>query len=350
MTAKKNHEIRLKSRPAGAPHESNFELVETPVPEPVQGQVLVRNLYMSVDPYMIGRLYDRKSYVNPFEVGGTLEGGCVGRIEASRHNEYNEGDFVLGFRGWREYYVSDGSDLTRIDAGLAPVESYLGAMGMPGMTAYYGLLHIGRPREGETVFVSSAAGAVGSIACQIAKIKGCRVLGSAGSEEKTAWLLNRAGVDAAINYKEAGDLTAAVGKHAPGGIDIYYDNVGGNHLEAAIEHMNDNGRIVLCGMISLYSGRTGRAPRNLIMAVTKRLTLQGFIIRDHPEIREPFHRDMAAWIAEEKITWDETILDGIDHAPEAFLGLLTGRNLGKMLVRLAPHEDSHSKNGKTTQA
>jgi hypothetical protein len=273
-----SREIRLKSRPVGLPRESDFELAIVPIPTPGAGEVLVRNLYMSVDPYMRGRMLDQPSYVQPFQVGQPLEGGCVGQVVQSQSGQWQAGDYVLGRKGWREYYVSDGAELTKIDSNLAPVQTYLGTLGMPGLTAYVGLLDIGHPRAGETVFVSAAAGAVGTVVCQIAKLQGCRVVGSAGAPDKVAWLREVAGIDAAFNYKDAGSLTAELGKHCPNGIDVYFENVGGTHLEAALDLMNNYGRVVLCGMISSYNEATpSSGPRNLRLAVRKRLTLRGFI-------------------------------------------------------------------------
>ena len=329
-----SREIRLKNRPAGLPSESDFELATVPMPTPGAGEVLVRNLYMSVDPYMRGRMLDQPSYVQPFQVGQPLDGGCVGEVVQSQGGKFQVGDHVLGRKGWREYYVSDGAELTKIDPNLASVQTYLGTLGMPGLTAYVGLLDIGRPKAGETVFVSAAAGAVGTVVCQIAKLKGCRVVGSAGSPDKVAWLREVAGVDAAFNYKEVGSLTAELGKHCPNGLDVYFENVGGAHLEAALEHINSFGRIVLCGMISHYNETTpSSGPRNLRFAVRKRLTLTGFIVSDHLERQAQFYADMGAWIAHDKIKWQETIIAGIENAPKAFIGLFKGENVGKMLVR-----------------
>jgi len=329
-----SREIRLKNRPVGLPSESDFELATVPMPTPGAGEVLVRNLYMSVDPYMRGRMLDQPSYVQPFQVGQPLDGGCVGEVVQSQGGKFQVGDHVLGRKGWREYYVSDGAELTKIDPNLAPVQTYLGTLGMPGLTAYVGLLDIGRPKAGETVFVSAAAGAVGTVVCQIAKLKGCRVVGSAGSPDKVAWLREVAGVDAAFNYKEVGALPAELGKHCPNGLDVYFENVGGAHLEAALEHINSFGRIVLCGMISHYNETTpSSGPRNLRFAVRKRLTLTGFIVSDHLERQAQFYADMGAWIAADKIKWQETIMAGIENAPKAFIGLFKGENVGKMLVR-----------------
>ena len=341
MTQIISREIHLKRRPVGLPSESDFELVEVPVPEPAVGELLVRNLYISVDPYMRGRMADRASYVDPFSIGRPLEGGCVGQVVQSNGGMLPVGEYVLGFKGWREYYVSDGSELTRIDPKLVPLQYYLGIMGMPGMTAYVGLLDIGQPKEGETVFVSAAAGAVGSVACQIAKIKGCRVVGSAGSDEKVRWLQEEAVVDAAFNYKKVDDFSAELARLCPNGIDIDFENVGGAHLEAALERMNRCGRVVLCGMISQYNATEPLSgPGNLFLAITRRLKLQGFIVSDHFDRRPQFLADMSRWIAEDRIQWKETILDCIENAPRAFVGLFQGENFGKMLVRVGPDPGS----------
>jgi NADPH-dependent curcumin reductase CurA len=332
-----SREIRLKHRPVGLPSEGDFDLARVPIPTPGEGEVLVRNLYMSVDPYMRGRMIEQPSYVQPFQLGQPLEGGCVGQGVQSEKGTFRVGDYVLGRKGWREYYISHGADLTKIDPTLAPLQAYLGILGMPGLTAYVGLLDIGQPQAGNTVFVSAAAGAVGSVVCQIAKLKGCRVVGSAGSAAKVQWLQDVAGIDAAFNYKEVDSLTTELGKHCPHGVDVYFENVGGAHLEAALEHMNIRGRIALCGMISQYNeSKPSPGPCNLRLAVRKRLTLSGFIVSDHVDRQPQFYTDMGAWIADGKIRWEETIVDGIEHAPQAFLGLFAGENMGKMLVRLVP--------------
>ena len=330
-----SREIRLQNRPIGLPRENDFALATVSIPQPGAGEVLVRNLYMSVDPYMRGRMLDQPSYVQPFQVGQPLDGGCVGQVVQSQDEKLQVGDYVLGRKGWREYYVSDGAELTKIDPNLAPVQTYLGTLGMPGLTAYVGLLDIGRPKAGETVFVSAAAGAVGTVVCQIAKLQGCRVVGSAGAPDKVTWLHAVAGIDAAFNYKDVGSLTTELGKHCPNGIDVYFENVGGAHLEAALDHMNNFGRIVLCGMISHYNETIpSSGPHNLRLAVRKRLTLQGFIVSDHLDRQAQFYSDMGTWIAAGKIKWQETIVTGIENAPKAFIGLFTGDNVGKMLVRL----------------
>jgi NADPH-dependent curcumin reductase CurA len=338
MSETTSYEIHLRRHPVGMPRESDFELVQVRIPEPGEGEVLVRNIYMSVDPYMRGRMTGRASYTPPFPLGEPLTGGCVGQVIASKSERFQVGDYVLGRQGWREYYVSDGTGLTQIDPTLAPIQSYLGTVGMPGMTAYVGLLDIGQPKAGETVFVSAASGAVGTVACQIAKIVGCRVVGSAGSDEKVAWLMDEAGIDVAFNYKRTDDLITELGKHCPNGIDIYYENVGGPHLQAALQHMNPFGRIVVCGMISQYNATEPQpGPSNLRLVITRRLMLKGFIVSDHLDRRPQFYADVGQWIAEGRIKWRETIVDGIENAPRAFIGLFKGENLGKMLVKVGPH-------------
>jgi NADPH-dependent curcumin reductase CurA len=332
-----SREIRLANRPVGLPRESDFELAVARIPELREKEVLVRNIYMSVDPYMRGRMNNRPSYVPPFQIGEPLAGACVGQVVDSRNAGFQIGDYVASAQGWREYYVSDGADLIKIDPRLAPIQTYLGTLGMPGMTAYVGLLHLGLPKAGETVLVSAASGAVGAIVCQIAKIKGCRVIGSAGSREKVSWLMNEGGIDGAFNYKETGDLVAEVGKHCPKGIDVYFENVGGKHLEAALEHLNLFGRIVMCGMISQYNATEPEpGPRNFFYMTTKRLTVRGFIVSDHLDRRSQFLGDMSQWIAEGRIKWKETIVAGIENAPKAFISLFKGENFGKMLVKIGP--------------
>lgn len=336
MSNQKNHEIRLKSRPVGLPTSDNFELVETAVPTPQSGQVLIRNSFISVDPYMRGRMVDRKSYVPPFQIGETLQGHAVGQVVASNGNDkFKTGDFVQSMNGWREWFVSTGADLQKFEPEV-PIQSYLGALGMPGMTAYVGLLRIAALKDGERVFVSAASGAVGSVACQIAKAKGCIVVGSVGSDEKAQYLKSL-GVDRTINYKTCGDLNAAVSEAFPSGIDVYFENVGGAHLEAAINHMRPGGRIALCGMIDMYNAtELPPGPRNLALCIGLGLTMRGFVVSSHYDMLADFHRDMAKWAKEGKMKWRETIVDGVENAPKAFIGLFKGENLGKMVVRVGP--------------
>jgi len=330
-------EIRLVARPTGFPGEDLFEVAETPIPDPGVGQLLVRNAYFSVDPYMRPRMNDVLSYVAPFTLGEAMTGGAVGRVEVSRNPAFAEGDWVLHALGWREWALSDGSGVRKIDPAGAPVSTALGVLGMPGFTAYYGLFEIGRPEEGQTVFVSGAAGAVGSAAGQMAKIAGCRVLGSAGSEDKLAWL-RELGFDAAFNYRER-SAREGLADAAPDGIDVYFDNVGGDHLEAAIGAMRLNGRIVACGSISRYNDAEPVAgPRNLFMVVTKRLRMQGYIISDHYDRFPEFLTRAQEWVRDGRLRYRETVIDGIENAPSAFLGLLRGENVGKMLVKVGPDE------------
>jgi len=289
---------------------------------------------------MRGRMIDRKSYTPPFQLGETVTGGCVGKIISSNTDQFQVGEYVMGFAGWREYYLSNGSDLTRVDPSAVPIQAYLGCTGMPGMTAYIGLLDIGQPKADETVYVSAASGAVGSIVCQIAKIKGCRVVGSAGSDQKVAWLIDELGLDSAFNYKKAVNLTAELRDQCPNGIDIYFENVGGEHLEAVLTNMNPFGRVPVCGMISQYNETEAQpGPSNLASIIGKRLLLKGFIVSDHYDQLPQFTNDMMGWIREDKIKWKETIFEGIENTPKAFIGLFTGENLGKMLVRVGPDPD-----------
>lgn len=334
----RSREIHLARRPDGMPKADDFTCTEATLDAPSSGEVLVRNIFMSVDPYMRGRMIDRESYVPPFQIGAVLEGGAIGEVVASGADGFKAGDLVSHMAGWREYALVKGETCNAVPSGTGiPLQAFLGTLGMPGLTAYAGLLRVGALADGETVFVSAASGAVGAIVCQIAKIKGCTVIGSAGSDDKCKWLEEEAGIDAAINYKSCGDLTAELAKHAPKGIDVYFENVGGVHLQAAIENMRPNGRIAMCGMISQYNDtKPMPGPHNLIQIVGKGLRMQGFIVSNHVDMMPDFMRDMAEWIGAGKIKWQETILDGIEEAPQAFMNLFTGGNSGKMLVRLGP--------------
>ena len=335
-----SREIRLKRYPTGVPTDADFEMATVELPSPADGEVLVKNLWMSVDPYMRGRMSGQNTYVQGFALGRALEGAAVGQVVESRHPKLRAGDHVVNPLGWREGFVSNGRGLQVVDASVAPVQAYLGVLGMPGMSAYVGLLRCGEPKAADTVFVSGAAGAVGSAACQIAKIKGCRVVASAGSPDKVAWLHDAARVDAAFSYRDykgAAGLVTALRERAPDGIDVYFDNVGGDHLEAALQSMKDFGRIVLCGSISRYNDATPPAgPPSLFVATRKRLTLRGFIVSDHRDVQDEFLREMGGWVRDKKVVWQETVVEGLDNAPRAFAGLFTGANTGKMLVRIAP--------------
>ncbi len=330
-----SREIRLKSRPVGLPTADNFELASVDLPAPGPGEVQVRNLFMSVDPYMRGRMYDRSSYVPPFQIGEALQGGAIGTVVASNDPSLKEGDLVQSMFGWREAFNAPASALQKSDAHGLPPQALLGVAGMPGMTAYAGLLRVAALKEGDVVFVSAAAGAVGSVVCQIAKIKGHTVIGSAGGPEKVAFLKS-IGVDHVIDYKATKDLTAALLEASPKGIDVYFENVGGEHLEAAINAARPFARFALCGMISQYN-ETGepKGPSNIIQAVGKSLRLEGFIVSNHYDMLPDFLRDMSEWIGSGKLKWKDTVDEGIEAAPDAFIKLFKGENLGKMLVKLS---------------
>jgi NADPH-dependent curcumin reductase CurA len=330
-----SREIRLKSRPVGTPTAANFELASVTLAEPGPGEVQVRNNWMTVDPYMRGRMNDVQSYAPPFQIGQALQGGAVGEVVASNDPAFKPGEMVQSFFGWREAFNAPAAAVQKLDTLGLPPQAFLGATGMPGMTAYVGLLKIAALKPGDVVFVSGAAGAVGQIVCQIAKIKGHTVIGSAGGADKIAYL-KEIGVDHAIDYKAERDLTGAVMKASPEGIDVYFDNVGGAHLEAALMAAKPFGRFALCGMISQYNATDlGPGVRGLIMAVGKQLRLEGFIVSSHGDIMPAFLADMSKWISEGKIKWRETVEEGIENAPAAFLKLFKGENLGKMLVRLS---------------
>ncbi|MEU8085081.1 NADP-dependent oxidoreductase [Micromonospora sp. NPDC049101] len=328
-----NREIHLASRPQGWPTEDTFRLVETDVPTPGPGQLVVRNQYLSVDPYMRGRMNDVKSYVAPFALDAPLDGAAVGEVVASESPDIAVGTTVLHGLGWREYALLDATSARPVDPSLAPVSAYLGVLGMPGLTAYAGLLEVAAMKPGETVFVSAAAGAVGSLVGQIAKLRGAaRVVGSAGSPAKVE-RLRALGFDAAFDYHDG--VRESLRAAAPDGIDVYFDNVGGDHLEAAISALNLHGRVAICGMIAQYNDtEPPAAPRNLSQVIGKRLTLRGFLVRDHNHLRDALLTDVGGWLREGALSYDETIVDGIENAPEAFLGLLRGDNVGKMLVKV----------------
>ncbi|MGE0740830.1 MAG: NADP-dependent oxidoreductase [Hyphomonadaceae bacterium] len=329
----KSREIRLKSRPTGLPEAANFELASVDLPAPGDGQVLVRNMWMSVDPYMRGRMYDRPSYVPPFGLGEPLQGGAVGRVVASHDPKFQPGDLVESMNGWREAFVAPAATLNKLPPNGVPPQAYLGVLGMPGMTAYSSFHRIGEPKPGDVVFVSGAAGAVGATVCQIAKLRGCTVVASAGSDAKLAWLKSL-GVEGLVNYKN-GDLLKQLRTAAPKGIDIYFDNVGGEHLEVALEVARPFARFIECGMISIYNATEPTpGPRNMAYIVGKRIKMQGFIVSDFMDMREQFYTEMGGWVRDGKVKWEETVENGIEHAPKAFLNLFSGGNTGKMLVKL----------------
>ncbi|WP_372914952.1 NADP-dependent oxidoreductase [Sandarakinorhabdus sp.] len=330
-----SREIRLASRPVGMPVAENFQIAACELAEPGPGEVLVHNKFMSVDPYMRGRMVDRASYVPPFAIGEVLQGGAIGVVAHSNAEGLKKGDIVSSMFGWREAFVAPAAALEKLDVpARVPMESFLGVLGMPGLTAWAGLMQIGKPKPGDVVFVSGAAGAVGSIVVQVAKLKGCTVVATAGSDEKCEWLKS-VGVDHAINYRTCGDLLAAVQAAAPKGIDIYFDNVGGEHLEVAIEVARPFARLIECGMISAYNDTDpAPGPRNMIQIVGKSLTIRGFIVMEFAGLRGDFIAEVGGWIRSGKLKWQETVLEGIEQAPAAFIGLFEGKNTGKMLVKL----------------
>jgi NADPH-dependent curcumin reductase CurA len=331
-----SREIHLAERPVGAPTADTFRLVTTGLPEPGEGEILVKNHWMSVDPAMRGRMDDRPSYVAPFQVDAALEGGAVGEVVASNSDRHAVGDLVLHGLGWRELALLPGKRAAPVDASIAPEQAFLGILGMPGLTAYAGLVRPGAIRAGDVVVVSAAAGAVGSAVGQMARLMGAsRVIGSAGGPEKVRHVVEDLGFDACIDYK-AGSVRKQMKAAAPDGIDLYFDNVGGEHLEAAIGLLNLHGRIVICGMISQYNATEPPAgPRNLVRLIATRGSMQGLLVLDHADLREEFVARVGGWLAKGELKYEETVVDGLENAPRALIDQLGGRNTGKMLVRIA---------------
>jgi NADPH-dependent curcumin reductase CurA len=329
-------EFQLAARPEGEARESDFRLVEVDLPEPEAGQVLIRNTWISVDPYMRNRMNDVESYIPPFELDKPLDGGAVGEVLESRDPSLAPGDVVLHRLGWRDHAVAPAGQARKVDSAVAPPQANLSVLGMPGLTAYAGLIDVAGLREGDVVFVSGAAGAVGGLAGQIAKLRGHRVIGSAGSPEKVDYVTGELGFDAAFNYRD-GPVAELLAEAAPEGIDVYFDNVGGEHLEAAIDVLNEHGRVAMCGAVSQYDlsdAERPAGPSNMHLAIGKRLMLRGFIVGDHRHLRDDFAREIGTWLSEGRIRYRETVVDGLENAPKAFLGMLRGENVGKMLVRL----------------
>jgi NADPH-dependent curcumin reductase CurA len=340
MDAKQNKRITLASRPLGMPTLDNFNIEDADVPQPKGGEVLIKTLYLSVDPYMRGRMNEGRSYVQPFDVGDVITGGVVGEVMESRSDRFQRGDIVTGMLGWQLYSVARGDSATaeslrKVDPTLAPVTTALGVLGMPGLTAYFGLFDIGQPKAGETVVVSGAAGAVGTLVCQIAKIKGCRVVGLAGSDDKNRYLVDELGVDGAINYKSATDLRRALKDACTGGVDVYFDNVGGEISDAVMPLINREARIVICGQISLYNlERPDTGPRVQPYLLVNRALMKGFIVSDYAARAAEGIGQLARWLAEGKLKYAETIVEGFENTPQALLGLFSGDNLGKQLVKV----------------
>ncbi|MDB5592280.1 MAG: NADP-dependent oxidoreductase [Enterovirga sp.] len=344
MTSTENRRVVLASRPEGEPRPENFRLETVPRPEPGDGQVLLRTLWLSLDPYMRGRMSEAKSYAKPVPVGGPMEGGTVSEVVLSRSDRFRPGDVVLAHGGWQDYAVADARGLRQLDPEAAPIQTALGILGMPGMTAYTGLANIGQPKAGETLVVSAASGAVGSAVGQIGRIRGCRTVGVAGGPEKCRYLIEELGFDAAIDHR-APDLPERLREACPNGIDIYFENVGGEVWTAVFPLLNDFARVPVCGRIAHYSDTApppgpDRTVQLMAAILTRRLRLQGFIVSDFAAQQGDFLREMAGWIRDGQVRYREDVVEGLERAPEAFMGLLKGRNFGKLLVKVAERSAS----------
>jgi NADPH-dependent curcumin reductase len=335
-----NRRIVLAARPRGKPAPEHFRLEQDPVPQPADGEVLLRTIYLSLDPYMRGRMSDAPSYAPPVAVGDVMVGGTVSRVESSRHADYRVGDLVLAYTGWQDFAVSTGQGLTKLSPAMERPSRALGVLGMPGFTAYMGLLDIGRPKPGETVVVAAATGAVGAAVGQIAKLKGCRVIGVAGGPEKCRWAVDELGFDACIDHRSA-DVRKQLAAACPAGIDVYFENVGGAVLEAVLPLLNARARVPVCGLIAYYNDDTRREgidklPLLMRTILTRRIEMRGFIINLDYGARFPeFFEEMNAWVRDGRVKDREDIVDGLEHAPDAFIGLLEGKNFGKLIVRVA---------------
>jgi len=328
-----NKRVVMASRPAGWVTESNFRIETVPVPAPKDGEVLVKNHWLSLDPYMLGRMNDSKSYAAKQEIGAVMVGGTAGEVVESKNPKFKAGDKVSGMFGWQQYGLSDGTGLNKIDASRAPMSAFLGVLGMPGVTAWVGLLDLCQPKAGETVVVSAASGAVGSVVGQIAKLKGARAVGIAGGKAKCDYVVNELGFDACIDYK-AGRLNDDLRAAAPKGIDCYFENVGGEILDAVLKQMNAFSRIAVCGLISQYNATEPYGVKTFQSILTNRIKVQGFIVSDRMELWAKALPELIGWVAGGKIKYRETVAEGLENAPKAFIGLLKGENFGKQLVKL----------------
>ena len=335
-----NRQITLASRPEGVPKPSDFRLVESPIPTPADGEVLVRTIYLSVDPYQRGLMNEYEGsdefYDRPAEIGGVIRGGTCSAVVESKYTDLKSGDLVEAYIGWQEYGCLDGGSLRKVDPNLAPLSTSLGVLGMPGLTAYFGLLDLGRPKSGETILVSTAAGAVGSIVGQIAKIQGCRVIGTVGSEDKVRHVIDDLGFDAAFNYKTVDDYLVKLQEVCPEGIDVYFDNVGGDLTDAVFMHMNEYARIVMCGQITQYNmDDVDTGPRLLGQLIGKRARVEGFLVDQFAHKYQQGISQMGEWIGAGRLKYREHIVDGIENTPEAFLRMMRGENIGKQLVKVS---------------
>ncbi|MFC7357727.1 NADP-dependent oxidoreductase [Jejudonia soesokkakensis] len=330
-----NKQIILKKRPEGNPEEANFEIQAIKTPEVEEGALLLKSVYISVDPYLRGRMRDEKSYIPPFEIGKPIESSVIAEVLASNNSEYNKGDYVHGMLPWKLIQVHSGNELQKVDKEQAPLSAYLGILGLTGITAYVGLNKIGDLKKGETLLVSGASGAVGSTVGQIGKIKGCHVVGIAGSDEKLTIMKEKFGFHSGINYKTTKDMNSAVKNACPEGVDVYFDNVGGEILDAALANINRYGRVINCGAISLYNAtETPKGPRHETTLVKKSVKMQGFIVRDFKDDFESATKQLGSWLQSGELTYSETIKNGFDTLPSAFIGLFEGENKGKMVVKV----------------
>lgn len=332
-----NREIHLAERPEATPTDEHLKIITNEQPTPGKGELLIKMLYASVDPYMRGRMNDTKSYIAPFQLNQPIEGGAIGEIIQSESDDYKAGDIVTGMFPWKEYVVSKGDGLRKIDPSLGPVTTSLGILGMPGLTAYFGLMDIGQPKKGETIVVSGAAGAVGSTVVQIGKIQGCRVVGIAGSEEKTTYLSDTLGADETINYKTE-NVSEALLRACPEGIDVYFDNVGGDISDAVYPLLNKFARITQCGAIASYNVPNDQGPRMQMHLIKSSALIKGFTVGDYQDRFQEGFQQLSSWLKEGKLTYEETIKEGFDQIPNAFFGLFTGENIGKQLVKIAEPE------------
>jgi NADPH:quinone reductase len=335
MLKKLNRQIVFVKRPSGIPDGSCFKLVSSPIPQPGEGQALVKTRYISVDPYMRGRMNDRKSYVPPFQLNQVLNGGVVAEVVESNSRQWEKGDVVVGTLGWQDYSIAEENDIRKLDPNIAPISTALGVLGMPGLTAYFGMLDIGTPKPNDTVVVSAAAGAVGTIVGQIAKIYGCRVVGISGSDTKNSYLIGELGFDAAINYRTTADLKLELETRCPNGIDIYFDNVGGEISDTVLALINDNARIPVCGQISLYNAEHPPiGPRIQPILLSHTALMKGFLVRSYTERFDEAIGQLARWLDDKRLKYAEHVIDGLENTPKAFIGLFSGENLGKQLVKL----------------
>ncbi|MDL4843205.1 NADP-dependent oxidoreductase [Aquibacillus rhizosphaerae] len=330
-----NRQIILAERPTGTPDHRSFKFVEREIGEPGDGQILIQTHYVSVDPYMRGRMIDAESYVEPFKIGDVIQGGSIGEVIESKSNQYKKGDMVIGMFGWQEYYIANETEVRTIDPNFAPITTNLGVLGMTGLTAYFGLLDIGKPKAGETVVISGAAGAVGSVVGQIAKIQGARVVGIAGSEEKVTYLKEELDFDEVINYKKSEDIEMDIKAACPNGVDVYFDNVGGDISDAVLTQLNRFARVPVCGAISSYNlEEIDLGPRVQTVLIKKSALMQGFTVGNYADRFQEGASQLGQWLKEEKLTYRETIREGFDSIPDAFLDLFKGENIGKLLVKV----------------